>query len=91
MTARVGLMGGTFDPIHHGHLVAAEEVRYAFELERVLFIPAGRPWQKGREVTPAGDRYEMARLATEDNPAFEVSRVEIDREGEAGARHRGAY
>ncbi len=74
-------MGGTFDPIHHGHLVAAEEARYAFSLDRLLFIPAGHPWQKGRHVAPAEERYEMTQLAIADNPAFEVSRIEIDRAG----------
>jgi nicotinate-nucleotide adenylyltransferase len=74
-------MGGTFDPIHHGHLVAAEEARYAFSLERVTFIPAGHPWQKERHVAPAEARYEMTQLAIADNPAFEVSRIEIDRDG----------
>lgn len=74
-------MGGTFDPIHHGHLVAAEEARYAFDLERVLFIPAGHPWQKERHVAPAEERYEMTLLATRDNDAFEVSRIELDRDG----------
>ena len=74
-------MGGTFDPIHHGHLVAAEEARYAFSLDRVLFIPAGQPWQKERHVAPAEERYEMTVLATKDNPAFEVSRLEIERDG----------
>jgi nicotinate-nucleotide adenylyltransferase len=78
---RLGLMGGTFDPIHHGHLVAAEEARYAFRLERVLFVPAGRPWQKERHVAPAEERFAMTVLATQDNPAFEVSRLEIDRDG----------
>ncbi len=74
-------MGGTFDPIHHGHLVAAEEARYALSLEQVLFVPAGRPWQKERHVAPAEERYQMTVLATKDNPAFEVSRTEIDRDG----------
>jgi nicotinate-nucleotide adenylyltransferase len=75
-------MGGTFDPIHHGHLVAAEEARYAFGLERVLFIPAGTPWQKeSRSVTSAEQRYEMTQLAIGDNDQFEVSRVELDHEG----------
>lgn len=78
---RLGVMGGTFDPIHNGHLVAAEEARYAFDLERVIFIPAGRPWQKERHVAPADERYEMTLLATRDNVAFEVSRIEIDRDG----------
>jgi nicotinate-nucleotide adenylyltransferase len=79
---RIGLMGGTFDPIHHGHLVAAEEARVALDLDRVMFVPAGRPWQKERaDVSPAEDRYAMTRLATEDNTAFEVSRIELEREG----------
>lgn len=82
MTRRVGLMGGTFDPVHHGHLVAAEEVRYAFDLDTVVFVPAGHPWQKADgDVTPAELRYEMTRLATAGEPAFEVSRIEIEREG----------
>jgi nicotinate-nucleotide adenylyltransferase len=75
-------MGGTFDPVHHGHLVAAEEVRHALGLDRVLFVPAGDPWQKGgTTVSPAADRLEMVRLATRDNAGFEVSRVDIDRGG----------
>lgn len=75
-------MGGTFDPVHHGHLVAAEEARSALELKRVLFIPAGRPWQKEREDVTAGHhRLAMTRLATDDNPFFEVSTIELDREG----------
>jgi nicotinate-nucleotide adenylyltransferase len=82
MTERVGLMGGTFDPIHHGHLFAAEEVRYAFSLDKVVFVPAGRPWQKTESsVTPAELRYEMTKIATAGEPAFEVSRIEIDRPG----------
>jgi len=78
---RIGVMGGTFDAIHHGHLVAAEEARYAFDLERVLFVPAGTPWQKEAEVTAAEHRFAMTSLATRDNAAFEISRIEIDREG----------
>ena len=79
---KIGLMGGTFDPIHNGHLVAAEEARYALGLESVLFIPAGQPWQKDRtEVTPGEQRLEMTQLATDDNSFFEVSRLELDREG----------
>jgi nicotinate-nucleotide adenylyltransferase len=75
---RVGVMGGTFDPIHHGHLVAAEEARWQFGLERVLFIPTGQPWQKPVGVTDAEDRYLMTVIATASNPAFVVSRLEID-------------
>lgn len=79
---RIGIMGGTFDPIHHGHLVAAEEVRYAFRLDKVVFVPAGRPWQKDeRGVTPAELRYEMTKRAVEGEPSFEVSHMEIDRSG----------
>ena len=80
--SRIGLMGGTFDPIHHGHLVAAEEARVAFDLERVLFIPAGQPWQKGHRSVSSGEhRLAMTRLATEDNPFFAVSTIDLDREG----------
>jgi nicotinate-nucleotide adenylyltransferase len=79
---RIGLMGGTFDPIHNGHLFAAEEVRFAFSLDRVVFVPAGRPWQKSEaNVTAAGLRYEMTCIATADEPAFDVSRIEIERSG----------
>ena len=74
-------MGGTFDPIHHGHLVAAEEARWQFKLDQVLFIPTGQPWQKPVGVSPAEDRYQMTVIATASNPAFAVSRVEIDRPG----------
>ena len=74
-------MGGTFDPIHHGHLVAAEEARWQFELDQVLFVPTGRPWQKPVGVSPAEDRYRMTVIATASNPAFAVSRVEIDHPG----------
>lgn len=77
---RVGIMGGTFDPIHHGHLVCAEEARYQFELDEVVFIPAGQPWQK-KGVTSAQDRLRMTEMAVASNPAFSVSRLEIDREG----------
>jgi nicotinate-nucleotide adenylyltransferase len=75
-------MGGTFDPIHTGHLVTAEAARHAFSLDRVIFLPAGVPWQKQeRDVAPAEDRYLMTVIATAANPAFEVSRLEIDRDG----------
>ena len=79
---RVGVMGGTFDPIHHGHLVAASEVRAQFDLDEVIFVPTGEPWQKtGRKVAPAEDRYLMTVIATAANPHFSVSRVDIDRDG----------
>ncbi len=78
----VGIMGGTFDPIHHGHLVAASEVQSWFDLDEVLFVPTGQPWQKAdREVSPAEHRYLMTVVATAANPRFEVSRVDIDRDG----------
>jgi nicotinate-nucleotide adenylyltransferase len=79
---RVGILGGTFDPIHYGHLVIAEEVREALGLDRVLFVPAAIPPHKvGLAITSAEDRAEMVRLAIEDNPAFSFSRIELDREG----------
>jgi nicotinate-nucleotide adenylyltransferase len=78
---RVGVMGGTFDPIHHGHLVAAEEARWHFRLDQVLFIPTGQPWQKPVGVSSAEDRYLMTVIATASNPAFTVSRIEIDHPG----------
>lgn len=80
---RVGVMGGTFDPIHHGHLVAASEVAALFQLDEVIFVPTGEPWQKsGRAVSPAEDRYLMTVIATASNPRFSVSRVDIDRPGQ---------
>ncbi|PZF83837.1 nicotinate-nucleotide adenylyltransferase [Jiangella anatolica] len=79
---RLGVMGGTFDPIHHGHLVAASEVQHWFHLDEVVFVPTGEPWQKSdRVVTPAEDRYLMTVIATASNPVFSVSRVDIDRGG----------
>ncbi|GGG02643.1 putative nicotinate-nucleotide adenylyltransferase [Rhodococcoides trifolii] len=78
---RVGVMGGTFDPIHHGHLVAASEVADRFGLDEVIFVPTGRPWQKAdRTVSPAEDRYLMTVIATASNPRFAVSRVDLDRD-----------
>jgi len=73
-------MGGTFDPIHHGHLVAASEVQGRFQLDEVVFVPTGQPWQKGL-VSPAEDRYLMTVIATASNPRFSVSRVDVDRDG----------
>jgi nicotinate-nucleotide adenylyltransferase len=79
---RVGIMGGTFDPIHHGHLVAASEVADRFGLDEVVFVPTGQPWQKSDfAVSPAEDRYLMTVIATASNPRFMVSRVDIDRAG----------
>jgi nicotinate-nucleotide adenylyltransferase len=78
----IGIMGGTFDPIHLGHLAAAEEAREALGLERILFVPAGRPPHKPeRPVTPAQHRLAMVERAIAGNAAFELSRVEVDREG----------
>lgn len=77
---RIGVMGGTFDPIHNGHLVAASEVASALELDEVLFVPTGKPWQK-QEVSPAEHRYLMSVVATASNPQFKVSRVDVDRPG----------
>jgi nicotinate-nucleotide adenylyltransferase len=77
---RVGVMGGTFDPVHHGHLVAASEVAQWFDLDEVIFVPTGEPWQK-TEVSPSEHRYLMTVIATASNPRFTVSRVDIDRDG----------
>lgn len=75
-------MGGTFDPVHHGHLVAASEVQAWFDLDEVVFVPTGDPWQKAdRGVSPAEHRYLMTVVATASNPRFRVSRVDIDRQG----------
>ncbi|WP_238950764.1 nicotinate-nucleotide adenylyltransferase [Mycobacterium sp. IDR2000157661] len=74
-------MGGTFDPIHNGHLVAASEVAELFGLDEVVFVPTGQPWQKHRYVSAAEDRYLMTVIATASNPRFTVSRVDIDRGG----------
>ncbi|NQX27564.1 nicotinate-nucleotide adenylyltransferase [Microbacteriaceae bacterium VKM Ac-2854] len=77
---RIGVMGGTFDPIHHGHLVAASEVAQSFDLDEVVFVPTGQPWHK-KTVTSAEHRYLMTVIATASNPRFTVSRVDIDRIG----------
>ncbi|GAA3022488.1 nicotinate-nucleotide adenylyltransferase [Microbacterium dextranolyticum] len=77
---RIGVMGGTFDPIHHGHLVAASEVAHSFDLDEVVFVPTGLPWQKDK-VTEGEHRYLMTVIATASNPQFTVSRVDIDRDG----------
>lgn len=82
MGRRLGVMGGTFDPIHYGHLVTAEEALVQFALDEVVFVPTGKPWMKQeRDVSPAEDRYLMTVIATASNPRFRVSRVEIDRDG----------
>ena len=77
------MLGGTFDPIHNGHLVAASEVAHALDLDEVIFVPTGQPWQKDdRDLAPAEDRYLMTVIATASDPLFSVSRVDIDRPGE---------
>ena len=79
---KLGIFGGTFDPIHNGHLVTAEHVRVTMGLERVLFMPAGQPWFKANcRVTEAGHRLEMVKLAVAHNPQFEASDIEVRREG----------
>ncbi|MBC7266514.1 MAG: nicotinate-nucleotide adenylyltransferase [Anaerosomatales bacterium] len=79
---RIGIMGGTFDPIHYGHLVTAEEALVQFNLDKVVFMPTGNPVRKShRRVTPAEHRYLMTVIATASNPDFEVSRMEVDRPG----------
>ena len=79
---RIGIMGGTYDPIHHGHLVTAEQARFTFDLDKVVFVPTGHPPHKSeREVSDAGHRLAMTRLATESNAHFEVSSIEVDRPG----------
>lgn len=82
MGKRLGVMGGTFDPIHYGHLVTAEEALEQFRLDEVVFVPTGQPWMKEHEVVSSSeDRYLMTVIATASNPKFSVSRVEVDREG----------
>ena len=84
---RLGILGGTFDPLHWAHLLMAEEARTRFDLEKVIFIPAGDPPHKDYEVSDAEDRYAMALLGTASNPAFEVSRIELDRQGPSYSAH----
>ena len=79
---RYGIMGGTFDPIHTGHLVVADEVRTNFQLDKVIFMPTGDPPHKNQKTVSSGrNRYEMTLLATVTNPFFEISRLELDRKG----------
>src|SRR3954447_10659335 len=79
---RLGVMGGTFDPIHHGHLVAASEVAAEFDLDEVVFVPTGQPWQKShKQVSEPEHRYLMTVIATASNPRFTVSRVDVERPG----------
>jgi nicotinate-nucleotide adenylyltransferase len=82
VSERLGVLGGSFDPVHLGHLVLAECAREQLSLDRVLFVPTGYQWRKAdREMTPAPQRCEMVRLAIADNPCFELSTVEVEREG----------
>ena len=82
MGRRLGVMGGTFDPIHHGHLLTAEEAAVQFGLDEVVFVPTGQPWMKEvGDVTAAEHRYLMTVIATASNPRFSVSRTDIDRVG----------
>ncbi len=82
MGNRLGVMGGTFDPIHYGHLVTAEEALQQFGLDGMIFVPTGQPWMKEHEVvSPPEDRYLMTVIATASNPLFRVSRLEVDRDG----------
>jgi len=80
----IGVLGGTFDPIHMGHLIIAEEVRVRLDLDEVLFVPAGQPWLKlnnANAISPPQHRLEMVRLAIADEPAYRLSTMEIDRPG----------
>ena len=77
---RLGVMGGTFDPIHFGHLVAANEAASAFNLDKVIFVPTGEPWQK-QTITDSNHRFRMTQLAISGNEHFEISRVDVDRPG----------
>ena len=82
MIQRLGILGGTFDPIHHGHLVAAEETRHQLDLDQVLFVPTGRPPHKpARPISPAHHRLRMLELAIAANPRFALSRVDVERPG----------
>ncbi len=79
---KIGVLGGTFDPIHNGHLAVAEEVRSWLSLSEILFVPAGQPWLKGdTSISPAKQRVEMVRLAVTDKPYYKVSTMEIERAG----------
>jgi nicotinate-nucleotide adenylyltransferase len=79
---RIGILGGTFDPIHNGHLALARSAREQLRLDRLIYVPAGVPWRKaGREITPARQRLAMVRLAVADDPSTEVSTIETERQG----------
>lgn len=79
---RIGIMGGTFNPVHYAHLLLAESAREQFQLDRVIFIPTGFPYMKDTTGLPSGElRYQLVKIATKDNPYFTCSRIEIDRPG----------
>ena len=79
-SSKIGILGGTFDPVHYGHLAIASEVKEKLGLKKILFIPTGQPWQKAnRKITPTAQRVKMVELAIKGKPAFELSRVEVDR------------
>lgn len=78
---RIGLFGGTFDPVHHAHLALAQSALGALQLDELRWIPTGQPWQKGRDITPAQHRAAMVALAIEGEPRFTLSRIEVDRQG----------
>jgi nicotinate-nucleotide adenylyltransferase len=83
VTARIGVFGGTFDPVHVGHVVAAATTRHALDLDRVLMVVANEPWQKrcSRPITPAEDRFAMVAASVEESDGLEASRLELDRGG----------
>ena len=79
---KLGILGGTFDPVHLGHLIIAQEAQARLGLDRVLFVPTGQPWmQRGRSISPGEHRVAMARLAVAGNPRFDVSSTDVDRPG----------
>lgn len=79
--ARIGLFGGSFDPVHNAHVALARLAVAELRLDRLFWIPAGKPWQKQRDITPASHREAMVRLAIDGEPRFALSRIEIEREG----------
>ena len=87
MSTHTGIMGGTFDPIHVGHLIAAEAARWRFSLDRVLFVPTGQPWQKPVDITDPEDRYRMTVLGVDGNPAFDLPAGEHQPSGPRQCTH----